>query len=165
MKRISLSLILLLTALSWSSIAMAQGDNSKERNRQQWFSEMRRYKADFIAKELDLTEEQKAKFVPLYEEMDAKTAQVGDEARKMEQDINKKGENVTETAYEKTAEALFEAKGKEAAIEMEYFNKFKTILTKKQLFKLKSAERKFTRKLMDHQRNQKNGPKKPDKRK
>ena len=39
-------------------------------------------------------------------------------------------------------------KGKEAAVEKQYFAKFKTVLTPKQLFQLKRAERKFTDKLM-----------------
>lgn len=152
MKRITLCLILGLTALLTTQ-AYASHNQKNDRERKQWNTEMRRYKADFIAKELDLTEEQKAKFVPLYEEMDAKTAQLNDEARKMEREVSKKGDKATDTEYEKTAEALYEAKSKEAALQMEYFNKFKTILSKKQLFELKGAERKFTRKLMEHQRN------------
>lgn len=154
MKRFSFLLILAFaTMLSNSQLISAQNVKT-DRDRKQWFSEMRRFKADFIAKELDLNEEQKAKFVPLYEEMDAKTQQIGEEARQMERNVAKKGEKVTDTEYEKAAEALYEAKGKEAVVDMEYFNKFKTILTKKQLFMLKGAERKFTKQLMDRQRGQ-----------
>lgn len=158
MRRISFCLTLILLGLI-SSTAYATHNERNDRERKQWFGEMRRFKADFVAKELNLTEDQKAKFIPLYEEMDAKTAQVGEEARRMERNLGKKGENITDTEYEKTAEALYEAKGKEAAIEMEYFTKFKSILSKKQLFQLKGAERKFTRQLMEHQRNNGKKPK------
>lgn len=151
MKRLSLTILTSVIAIISTVSVFAGGDAKNDRERKQWFNEMRRYKAEYVAKELGLTDEQKSKFVPLYEEMDANCAKIGDEARKMEKDLTKK-DNITDTEYEKAAEALYEAKSKEAALELEYFKKFKTILTKKQLFELKGAERKFTRKLMDHQR-------------
>ena len=43
---------------------------------------------------------------------------------------------------------MFETKSKEGAIEKQYFAKLKSVLTPKQLFQLKRAERKFTDKLM-----------------
>ena len=55
---------------------------------------------------------------------------------------------VSDLEYEKAAEAMIEVKGKEASVEEQYFAKFKTVLSPKQLFKLKQAERKFTRELM-----------------
>ena len=43
---------------------------------------------------------------------------------------------------------MTEFKSKEAAIELRYFNQFKTYLSKKQLFQLKIAENKWMRELM-----------------
>ncbi len=45
---------------------------------------------------------------------------------------------------------LFEQKGKEAEIEMMYFEKFEKILTPRQLFKLRAAERHFTGRVLRH---------------
>lgn len=150
MKRLILIVTIVFSTLSYVSEISAHPQEPTARQREQWFTEMRRYKADFIAKELELTEDQKEKFVPLYEEMDERMAKVGEEARKMEKSVNKKGEKATNEDYEKAAELLYNSKSREAAIEMEYYDKFKLILTKKQLFNLKGAERKFTRQLMDN---------------
>lgn len=131
--------------------AQPKHDGSQE-DRRKWFREMTQYKHEFLAKELDLNKEQEAKFFPLYDKMEAETRELQRQTRKMEKDVADKGKKATDLDYEKAAEALQEQKGKESAIEMRYFNQFKTVLTKKQLFRLKQAERKFTQAIMDHHR-------------
>ncbi len=117
-------------------------------DRKEWFKELRQYKHDFLAKELDLTKEQEAKFFPMYDEMDNSIWKINHEVRGLERKIAKSDGKVSDLEYEKAAEAMYEMKGKEAAVEKQYFAKFKTVLTPKQLFQLKRAERKFTDKLM-----------------
>ena len=84
---------------------------------------------------------------------------VNREARAMEKKITKSSEKVSDLEYEKAAEAMYEVKGKEAAIEKQYFTKFKTVLTPKQLFELKQAERRFTDKLMKEHSKARSGKK------
>ncbi|MDE7459821.1 MAG: Spy/CpxP family protein refolding chaperone [Paramuribaculum sp.] len=152
--RLMASIIVAVAAIFMSASLNAsphpQGKGKKERT--EWMKEMRRYKAEFVADRLKLTDEQKAKFVPAYEEMDERTAKIERETRQMEREVRKKGAQATDTEYEKAAEALTELKGKQGAIEMEYLPKFKSILTKEQLFKMKGAERDFMRELMDRHR-------------
>lgn len=122
-------------------------------DRKEWFKELRQYKHKFLAKELELTKEQEEKFFPMYDEMDDAVWKVNREARGLERKIDKTQGKVSDLEYEKAAEAMYEAKGKEAAVEKQYFAKFKTVLSPKQLFKLKQAERKFMDKLMkEHSR-------------
>ncbi|MCM1354889.1 MAG: Spy/CpxP family protein refolding chaperone [Staphylococcus sp.] len=111
---------------------------------------MQQYKNDYIAKKLSLTEEQKAKFMPLYNAMDEEIRKAQGEASKLYRQTQKKAKkgDVTNLEYEKAAEALYELKGRENEIEMKYFTDFKKILTPAQLFKLRDAERDFTRQLM-----------------
>lgn len=123
-----------------------------QEDRRKWFREMTQYKHEFLAKELDLTKEQEAKFFPVYDKMENETRELNRQARKMEKSVEEKGDKATELEYEKAAEALQELKGKESAVEMRYFAEFKTILSKKQLFRLKQAERKFTHTIMNHHR-------------
>ncbi len=113
---------------------------------------MSRYKAQFIASELKLAEEQKQKFVAAYEKMENESAKTAREARKMEKEVREKGDNATDLELEKAAEALTELKLKQARTEQVYFQQFKSILTPRQLFNLSSAERKFTRKIMESHR-------------
>ncbi len=150
MRYITLLLTLFISFAS-SSTLLAQSTEPSAQERKQWFKEMRQVKNEYIAKQLQLTPEQKQKFIPLYDAMDAETARLGNETRQLEKTIYGKGSNATDIEYEKAAEALYELKGKESEIELKYFQKFKTVLTKKQLFELKRAERRFSRELMKQQ--------------
>lgn len=142
--------VLSLTSLSVHATRPVKGDKHE---RTEWMKEMRRYKAEYLAKKIDLTDEQKAKFILLYEEMDERTSTIEREARQMEREVKKKGDSANDTELEKAAEALTEAHAKQAAIELEYMPKFKAILSKRQLFELKGAEREFMRHLMERHRN------------
>lgn len=154
MKRI---LLILMLAIAAAVTASAQTDGGRQR--QKWFEEMRRYKSEYIADKLKLDNKQKAEFTPVYEQMDAEIGRLNHEMRQLERNIRKNGEKVTDTEYEKAAEAQFEIRTKEAAIERSYFPKFKQILTPRQLYELKNAERDFNRKLMDKHRRGSHGKK------
>lgn len=145
MKRIALTLSLLITILTLTA-------QPSERQREDWRKEMQTFKNEFIAKQLGLTDEQKAKFTPVYNEMDAEIWQVQRDTHRLERKTCDKSANISDLEYEKAAEAVYELKGRENAIEMKYFAKFKEILTPKQLFNLKEAERAFSRELIKHQR-------------
>lgn len=142
--RTALSVIILLAAFF---PAAAQ---HRESPRTQWFSEMRQLRTNYVVKELKLTDEQRERFVPVYDEMSREVMKVMTDTRKMYKSIKEKGSAATELEKEKAAEALYECKGKENAIEMRYFSKFKTILTPDQLLQLKKAEQRFSRQLMKH---------------
>lgn len=139
-------LILILLMVSLPTVIYAQ--KPTERERKVWMKEMRQYKNDFIARKLCLTEEQKAKFLPIYNKMDAEIYKLNDQTMRMERDVKKKGKDATDLEYEKAAEAQFELKAKEAEIEMKYFGEFKKVLNPQQLLKLKRVERDFSRDLM-----------------
>ncbi len=83
--------------------------------------------------------------------MEDETTKLNSETRELERRIAESPEDVTDLEYEKATEALFDLKIKEGEIEKSYADQFKTILTNKQLFMLKSAERNFSRDLMQHQ--------------
>lgn len=144
MKRVTLFALLLLLL----SAMPAAADKKQPTPRQQWFKELAQYKRDFMIKELCLNEQQQQKFFPVYEEMEKKIMKANDETRALERKIDHSKEKVSDLEYEKAAEAQFEVKAKEAAIEASYLPKFKQILTPKQLYKLKHAEKKWTRELM-----------------
>lgn len=122
-----------MLAITATSIAGA----TDKGQRAKWFEEMRRYKSEYIAERLKLDDKQKAEFTPVYEQMDIEIGRLNHEMRQLERNIRKNGESVTETEYEKAAEAQFEMRAKEASIERTYFPKFKKILTPQQLYELK----------------------------
>lgn len=63
-----------------------------------------------------------------------------------------KNQDPTDTEYIVAAESMATAKAREGELEKKYYNKLKTILSPKQLYLLKSSERKFDRKLGEMRR-------------
>ncbi len=122
-----------------------------ENERERALTEMRAYKHQFIAKELNLSKEQQSGFFPVYDEMDDKLMQINLETRELERAVNENKE-ASDTEIEAAATAIFNQKEREGKIENEYFDKFKEVLTPRQLLLLKSAEKKFTQRLVRHHR-------------
>lgn len=141
---------LLLAVLSVGADAQSAASNKAEQH-EQWRKEMDEAKRDYLIHELDLTREQKEKFFPVYNAMNAEIGKLNRDLHKMRRNLSKRTD-VSDIEYEKAAEAMFEAKGKENAIEMKYFEQFKSILTKKQLFMLKNVEFKWLRQIMKHRK-------------
>jgi len=146
-------LLLIIITLLLLPVAMS-AQKPTERERQTWMKEMQQYKNDYIARKLDLTDEQKAKFMPMYNRMEAEVRKICDQTMRLEREVRKKGDAATDLECEKAAEAQFELKAKEAQIELKYFKEFKTVLSPRQLLKLKKAEREFSRELMKHHEKQ-----------
>lgn len=153
MKNLTLTLTLLFSCFLASLPVSAQRPDS--RDREAWMKEMQQFKSDYIAKRLDLSEDQKPKFVDLYNKMDNEVRAAQEEAEMLYRQTYQKKDAASDLECEKAAEAIYELKGRENVIEMKYFNEYKAILTPRQLFKLKEAERDFTRELMKQHRRQK----------
>lgn len=132
-----------------------QPEETSERSK--WFKEIREYKHNFFSKELALSAEQQEQFFPLYDTMEDEITKLNNETRELEQKI-RDTENPTDLEYETATTAMLELKNKEYEIEKSSYEKFSRILSKKQLFKLKGAERQFTRGLMKHHRRLHSGP-------
>ncbi len=71
-------LISVILALILPVVSFGQEGNSQ---RQKWFSEMRNYKHDFLAKELSLSKDQQSAFFPLYDAMEDETNKINRETR------------------------------------------------------------------------------------
>lgn len=144
--RIASLLILIATFFSLSAAAHQKEDS----RRKEWEKEMAKVRLDFIAGQLDLSADQKQKFVEIYNSMQAELDKLREDTKSLRMSIEDK--NATDLEYEKAAEALFEFKQKEGTIELKYFDQFKNVLTPKQLFQLKTAEMKWMKELMKHRK-------------
>ena len=134
--------------MSFSPQIAAQSKQSNKMNRQEWFKQMRVYKHDFIAKELDLSQEQQKAFFPLYDAMNEKILKLQRDSHAFERKVAQDKSAVSDLEYEKATEAAIELRAKEAQIAKEYYAKFKGILSPAQIYRLTQAERKFTREVM-----------------
>lgn len=136
---------LIATALT----SVAQTNNKDQRTR--WMNEVRNQKYEFIIKETDMTKEQQEDFLPIYKEMEKAIFTANQEARALELKVSNQT-RTSEAEYAAAALMLARVKQREGDIEMEYYQKFERILSKKQLFQLKRAENKFTQYMLSHHR-------------
>ncbi len=131
--------------------AIAQQPGFTPADRQRWLGEMRTLKHDFIARELELDQDQKDRFFELYDSMEDDIASLNTETREAETRVASDSE-ATDLMIQNTARTVFEQKRAEGQIEMTYFDQFSQILTPRQLLQLKNAERKFTQQLVNRRR-------------
>ena len=147
-------LIVILTAIYGSLGLVAQPPQSRvlsPGDRQKYVTEIRTYKHDYLTKTLQLTKAQEKEFYPLYDELEDKIMALHDQARDVEHKTMHAAD-VSDIELETAARNLYSQKLKEGELELEYYLKFKDILTSKQLISLKNAERKFMQQLMRQQR-------------
>lgn len=152
MKRISAILLSVLCALlAFNSVAQRQGKPLTDEDRQRIRSEIRSYKHEFLARELEMSREQQREFFPVYDEMDEAVDRINFETRELERKVSQKAD-ASEVEIEAAARAVFSQKSAEGEVEKQYFDRFRQILSGKQLLRLRKAERKFTQRLMRHHR-------------
>lgn len=150
-----LSVIFCLMAAASLSSVFAQSVQPDESDRRKWMTEMRNFKHEFLAKDLNLTKEQQQEFFASYDEMEDRIDRLNAETRDLEQRIMTDSD-ASDVEVDAAARAVYQLKSEESKIELEYFDRFKEILQPRQLIKLKNAERKFTQQLMIHHRRLKN---------
>ena len=146
----------MLTLLAAGPIYAQQTKEDVERDRV--FTEIRAYKHDVLVKSLDLTKEQQREFFPVYDELDDKLMEINHETRDLERRVAADA-NASDTEIEAAASAVYSQKEREGKVEMEYYDKFKGILTPRQLLGLKSAEKRFTQQLVRYHRRLRDEPK------
>ncbi len=151
----ALSFIFFVITMSSLSTVYAQQSQPDEPDRQKWMTEMRNFKHDFLAKDLDLSKEQQQEFFASYDEMEDRINRLNAETRDLEQRVLA-DDDATDVELDAAARAVYQLKNEESKIELEYFDQFKKILRPQQLIRLKNAERKFTQQLMNHHRRLKN---------
>lgn len=147
--RKSIACIVLALAAALPSAVCAQ--QAPEYDRDRYISEIRTYKHEFLAHELDIPRDRQQAFFEAYDAMEDEEMQLNQEIRDLERQVNADAD-ATEAEIEAANSAIYSQKQKEAEIETRYYEIFKETLTPRQLLRLKSAERKFNQQLMRQHR-------------
>jgi Spy/CpxP family protein refolding chaperone len=150
-KNIILTALLVLLLLPAFAVAQTPQTTMSDEDRDRWLSEMRNYKHEFFTRELKLSRDQQREFFSVYDAMEDEINRISTETRDLERRVLA-NDDASNTEMESAARAVFEQKNREGEIEMSYFDKFKTILSSKQLLRLKNTERKFTQSLVQQHR-------------
>lgn len=148
----SLSILILIITMLVPVASYAQNDDQPSPDkRQQWFKEMRAKKHEFMVRELELTPDQREQFFAIYDEMDQNLKAINDETRGMEKTLDNR-DNISDAEYDAVIDAIYNQRYREWNAENTAKERLSKVLTKKQLFKVKKAEAKFTRALMKQHR-------------
>lgn len=143
------SILVAVICTCFSASAVSAQAPLSENERTRWLSEIREYKHEFLAKDLELTREQQREFFPLYDSMEDEVERINAETRALETKVSD-DKNASDIEIENASRTIFEQKRAEGQVEMTYFDKFKEILSPRQLLRLKNAERRFTQQLVKH---------------
>ncbi len=143
MKQMIITMLCVLSAMT----ATAQEQKSNEIN-QKYFDA----KVSELVYRLDITDEQKAKFVPIYRKYNEEMRNV------MGPRINQKsGERKKPTEEEKLARTKkrMERQQQAQAIRLKYLDEFSTVLSAQQVNKFYEVENKIQKKLLDRKKHHK----------
>lgn len=143
-----LLIILTLTLASFSSFA-------DKKDRGKMMEDIMRFKIDYLAQEMELSEKEKADFAPIYKDYDAELRKTGSEAFKYERELKKK-ENATDADYQKLADLQKKSREDFDAVNKKYEPKFEEILNAKQIYKMRKAEEKFFEKMKEMRKKHRN---------
>lgn len=148
MKKLSILILLFI-----GTVCLGANAQNPDRNREQWLSEMRELKHDFLARQLRLSADQREKFFDIYDRMDEDMNRVQAEAKAAESRIyDADASAISDADYDEAINAQLALKEKESEIEKRSYEELKTVLTRKQLFELKKAERDFAMQIMRQHR-------------
>ncbi len=140
---IALLLVIISAANIWA-------DPNEKVDKEKWMQEIQQHQNDFLARELQLSDKQRADFLPLYNKMRTEIFEATEAARLKAKAVKDKTDSATDADYDAATQAYLDGRSREAEIIKAYYKKFGHILSKKQLFKLDEAQRKFDRMLMSH---------------
>lgn len=108
--------------------------------------EFRAKQKAYLTDKAGLTEDEAAKFFPMYFELQDQKKKLNDEAWSL---LRKgRNENTTEAQYEEIMEGVYEARIASDRLEKTYFHKFKKILSCKKIYMIQKAEVRFHRELL-----------------
>lgn len=146
-------IVILLIAVVLAIPTYAQNKKIKG-NKEEWKKELQDFKYKYLAQEIDLSDEQMTNFFELYAKLESERKQALKDCKAITKVVKEEGEH-TDAEYERAAEAILNLPIITGQIEKKYYEQFKTFLSNKQLYLLKTAERKFNKKLMELQKKDK----------
>lgn len=149
MKKILL-LLIMLVGIAGTAFAHPDGKGRPDPKK---LKELRDYKIKYLAQEMELTDEQKPKFVELYEKMSDERMANFDKMRAAERKLRN---DPSDAEYKAQNDIISNCKVRDAQIIKEYDAKFEKFLSAKQLYKMKEAEETFRKRMRDmhHKRKQ-----------
>lgn len=140
-------LLLICCLFSFTVFAQAKDRQQTSKEGKSFSKEdFRKRQEAYLIDKASLSKEEAAKFFPLFFELQDKKKEVNDKAWK---NARKGREDATtEKEYEEIVEQLIKARLEADKLDLEYFKKFKAILSAKKIYQIQMAEMRFQRELL-----------------
>lgn len=117
---------------------------------------IKKEKAEFLKKELNLTDAEAKAFLPLEAEFTQKKFAVNREARKETRELKRK-ENKADADYKRITQLNLESEQRSTQLQVEYYKKFSQVLSAEKVERYRVADQKFNERLIeDHQERRRN---------
>lgn len=150
----------LLLVLSFFLLALMPLSAQKSSNKKHFdIDKFKKEKAQFLTKEIGLTDSESKTFIPLVNELMDRKVQINRTIRGEIRDIRNKKDK-SEADYEKLIEAAYEIRTKELELDKEYYIKLRKILPAEKIYKYQRAETKFMRKMVGNYKSKADSSKK-----
>lgn len=128
-------------------ICLATGLQAQKNTRPRLTPEEFRAKQEaFITKKAELSEEEAAKFFPIFFELQNKKKELNDKAWKGMKEG--KDPKTSDAKYEQIINKMLDTRIRVAELDKEYYPKFKKVLSPKKIYKVQHAEMRFQRELL-----------------
>lgn len=145
--------ILILTLLMSLFLSMAVQAQDNRQRRSFDIEALKREKAEFLTKELNLTDAEVKAFLPLESELTVKKFELYRDARNQTRELRRKKDK-TDADYQQITKANLEAERKESELQIEYFKKFSKVLPAEKVEKYRAADLKFKEAALKRHREQ-----------
>ena len=144
--------ILILTLLI--SFVFSVTLNAQDRPKRTFDVEaLKKEKAEFLKKELNLTDAEAKAFLPIESELTEKKFEIYREARAKTRDLRRKKDK-TDADFQKITQSNLEAERKELELQEEYYKKFSKVLSAEKVAKYRAADIKFKEAALKRHREQ-----------
>lgn len=109
---------------------------------------LKKEKAEFLKKELNLSDTEAKNFLPLESEFMTKKYEVNRDARRETRALKQK-ENKTDADYKRITQLNLESEQKESQLQMEYYKKFADVLSAEKIEKYRIVDLKFKEMMLE----------------
>jgi Spy/CpxP family protein refolding chaperone len=118
---------------------------------------IKKEKAEFLKKEMNLTDAEIKAFLPLEAEFTQKKFEINREARRETRELRRK-ENKTEADYQKITQLNLESEQRSTQLQAKYYKKFSQVLSAEKVERYRNADQKFNERLLkEHQQRRSSG--------
>lgn len=141
----------LVLAIPLNAVSQERGKMDKAQHKERK-EKIEALKKEYIEKELALTDTEKQKFWPIYDELHAKLKEQRKKELEIGRDLRDNFESYSDTEVKTKTDAIFASESAVIQLKKEYLQKYAAVIGQKRATKVLHLEREFKKELMRRMR-------------